>query len=158
MAPPYKHGYVAAYSRADAIRAIAEALGYNGLAMDSELRNYWSEGAWGNTMIGIKPERGLWATKADNGEVFRILQGNAIPVTERGPEWAEFKAKEQAKYQARREREEREQREKCERIFRVWQKLNRNDFRLYNQMRDSDTCKFEHDGHDYEVREVESSE
>jgi hypothetical protein len=52
------HGYVAAYSRADARRIIAQYCGRE--PPDSELRGYWSHGAWGNPMNGITPERGLW--------------------------------------------------------------------------------------------------
>lgn len=50
--------YIAAYSRADACRLIGEYCGAQ--PSDSELKNYWSEGAWGNSMAGIKVERGLW--------------------------------------------------------------------------------------------------
>lgn len=58
--PPsaYSHAYVAAYSRADARRVIAEYTGRE--PHDAEIRDYWSEGAWGNDMKGITPERGLW--------------------------------------------------------------------------------------------------
>lgn len=52
------HAYVAAYSRADARRVIQEYCGH--LPSDSELRDYWHEGAWGNSMDGVTPERGLW--------------------------------------------------------------------------------------------------
>lgn len=52
------HAYVAAYSRADARRVIEEYCGR--LPADSELRDYWSEGCWGNSMRDIPPERGLW--------------------------------------------------------------------------------------------------
>jgi hypothetical protein len=57
----FKHGYVCAKSRADAVRLIAE-LGFYGVN-DNELKIYWHEGAWGNPMAGIEPERGLWASK-----------------------------------------------------------------------------------------------
>jgi hypothetical protein len=51
------HAYVAAYSRADAARVIAEYTGRT--PPDSELREYWSP-TWGTAMQGIKPVRGLW--------------------------------------------------------------------------------------------------
>ena len=51
-------GYVAAYSRADARRVIAEYTGRD--PGETELRDYWSEGAWGSSMSGVTPERGLW--------------------------------------------------------------------------------------------------
>lgn len=53
------HAYVAAYSRADAVRVITEYLGYKTRGMENELKVYWSE-TWGNPMIGIEPQRGLW--------------------------------------------------------------------------------------------------
>lgn len=58
--PPYRgeSGFVAAYSRADAVRLINEALGWRAVS-DSELRDYWSE-CWGTPMEDITPERGLW--------------------------------------------------------------------------------------------------
>lgn len=52
------HAYVCAHSRADARRVIEEYCGYD--IGDSEIKVYWSEGCWGNTMEGIEPERGLW--------------------------------------------------------------------------------------------------
>lgn len=54
------HGYVCAYSRADAARVIEEYLGYKPLGIDNEIKVYWSDGCWGRTMDGIEPERGLW--------------------------------------------------------------------------------------------------
>lgn len=53
-----KHCYIAAYSRADAGRLYAQA-GRGSRGVDAELRDYFSE-CWGNSMEGIKPERGLW--------------------------------------------------------------------------------------------------
>ena len=50
-------GFVAAYSRADVRRVIAEYTGSP--TSDKELREYWSE-CWGNSMDGIPCERGLW--------------------------------------------------------------------------------------------------
>jgi hypothetical protein len=50
--------FVAAYSRADARRVIAEYCG--NLPADSELSVYWNEGTWGAAMEGVEPERGLW--------------------------------------------------------------------------------------------------
>ena len=53
----YQNACVAAYSRADARRVIAEYCGSD--IGDSELRDYWSQG-WGNSMQNVTPERGLW--------------------------------------------------------------------------------------------------
>lgn len=54
----YPHAFVAATSRADARRVIQEYCG--SLPSDVELRDYWTKGAWGDSMKGIPPERGLW--------------------------------------------------------------------------------------------------
>jgi hypothetical protein len=80
MSPPYEHGYVAAYSRADAIRVFTEATGYSSRGMDSELKVYWHQGSWGTSMTGIKPERGLWASLKGTREIVRIVNGRSVPV------------------------------------------------------------------------------
>jgi hypothetical protein len=65
------HAYVAAHNRADAIRVIEE---YCGRAPSvTEIRDYWHEGAWGNPMKGVVPERGLWIDFNDNGQPVRVL-------------------------------------------------------------------------------------
>ena len=53
------HAYVAAYSRADAVRVITEYMGHKTRGIENELKVYWSE-ACGNPMSGIEPQRGLW--------------------------------------------------------------------------------------------------
>lgn len=53
----YSCAYVAAYSRADARRVIAEYLGRD--IGDAEIRDYWHP-CWGNDMRDVVPERGLW--------------------------------------------------------------------------------------------------
>ncbi len=58
-----RHAYVCAYSRADARRVIAEYCGQ--IPPDSELKEFWSE-CWGNSMEGIKRERGLWIEFKNN--------------------------------------------------------------------------------------------
>lgn len=57
--------YVAAYSREDARRVCTEA----GLLDPGviEIRDYWSEGGWGNPMNGITPERGIWVLYGYHG-------------------------------------------------------------------------------------------
>jgi len=52
------HAYICAYSRADARRVVEEYCGQ--LPPDSEIRDYFCEGAWGNSMEGVEHERGLW--------------------------------------------------------------------------------------------------
>jgi hypothetical protein len=50
--------YVAAYSKADAVRLLKEA-GYATMTI-GEFNTYWSKGCWGNAMEGVTPERGVW--------------------------------------------------------------------------------------------------
>ena len=52
-----QHVYVCAYSQNDAIELFHE------LQMSvtlTEIRTYWSAGAWGHLMTGIPHERGVW--------------------------------------------------------------------------------------------------
>ena len=60
-----EHVYVAAYSRADAVRLINQAAGYSAVN-DAEIKNYFSDGCWGNPMDGITPERGVWVTRRES--------------------------------------------------------------------------------------------
>ena len=50
--------YAAAYSRADLRRLIAEYSERD--PGETELRDYWNAGSWGNAMEGVSPDRGLW--------------------------------------------------------------------------------------------------
>lgn len=47
--------YIAAYSREDACRVIAQATGSWPPGVRTELRVYWSEGLWGTTMAAYTP-------------------------------------------------------------------------------------------------------
>lgn len=67
----YVHAFVAAFSRADARRVIEEYCGR--LPTDSELRDWWSEGAWGTAMAGVEPERGLWLQVDQNKPPVRVV-------------------------------------------------------------------------------------
>lgn len=58
------HVYICAYSRADARRLIEEYCGRD--IGDFEIKNYFSEGCWGNSMDGVVPERGLWLQFSPN--------------------------------------------------------------------------------------------
>ena len=64
------HAYVCAYSRGDAVRAIAEATGYD-IITANEIKIYWAE-CWGSTMDGIEKERGVWTTQDYNDKPKRI--------------------------------------------------------------------------------------
>lgn len=55
----YDHIYVAAYSRADAVRLITEYEGYEPRGINTEIKVYWAE-CWGRPMDGIMPERAIW--------------------------------------------------------------------------------------------------
>jgi len=70
------HLYVAAYSEKDACDLSNEAYrrlkGYTDrpdikATTLNEVRNYWSKGCWGDRMIGITPERGLWWVEQNYG-------------------------------------------------------------------------------------------
>jgi hypothetical protein len=67
------HAYVAANSRADAARVITEALGREPRGVLNELKVYWSHGAWGDSMAGIKPERGIWVQQDRHSKPARLL-------------------------------------------------------------------------------------
>jgi len=85
ITPPHGlgHAYVAAYSRADACRVIEEYTGRKFPA--NEIRDYWSEGRWGNSMDHIVPERGLWL-KSSSSVPVRVVPSGApsklvVPIT-----------------------------------------------------------------------------
>lgn len=64
------HVYVAAYSMADARRVCVEAGLFDPGA--TEVSKYWNAGAWGNSMDGITPERGVWLQYGYSGQPVRI--------------------------------------------------------------------------------------
>ena len=66
------HAYICAYSRADAVRLIEQWLGYKPRGADAELRDYFSEGRWGENMKHVTPERGLWIQHYPDGPI-RLL-------------------------------------------------------------------------------------
>jgi hypothetical protein len=68
----YVHAYGCAPSRAALCRMLLEWSGGSGKGLDSYVRDYWSEGAWGNSMTGIAPEVGLWVQFDRSGEPERV--------------------------------------------------------------------------------------
>lgn len=57
----HHHAYIAAKSKADAARMMAQVFGF--FSENSALRElnvYWHAGAWGNHMKDVNPERGVW--------------------------------------------------------------------------------------------------
>ena len=64
------HANICAYSRADARRVVGE---YSGDDMsDAEIKEYWAE-CWGNSMNGIKRERGLWLEFNSNEPPIKVI-------------------------------------------------------------------------------------
>jgi hypothetical protein len=63
-----KHAYICAYSRTDACRLLAIISGTNPSYWQAEMRDYFSEGCWGNMMEGITPERGVWISDDSHRE------------------------------------------------------------------------------------------
>lgn len=68
---PFKtHASIAAHSRADLRRLIAEYCG--NFPQMEYLKNYYSE-CWGDDMEGITPQRGIWIAFDRWGEVIRVF-------------------------------------------------------------------------------------
>lgn len=57
------HIYICAHSVKD-INVLLEELGLVEVSQ-SEIKNYWHSGCWGNSMKGIEPERGVWLQRSD---------------------------------------------------------------------------------------------
>jgi hypothetical protein len=57
----YVHVYGCAPSRAALCRMVEEWSGRS-RSLNGYIRDYWSEGAWGDWMEGIEPEIGLWVS------------------------------------------------------------------------------------------------
>jgi hypothetical protein len=66
------HVYVAAYSMSDARRLCVELGLYD--PGYTEVSKYWSAGAWGNSMTGITPERGVWVGYGPRDKPTRITK------------------------------------------------------------------------------------
>lgn len=60
-----RHGYVCAYSQADAVALIKEKYGSVWITL-GYFRDYWSNCA-GDAMKGIEPSRGLWVENEEFG-------------------------------------------------------------------------------------------
>jgi hypothetical protein len=66
-----EHWYGCAESKADLMRLFFQADPRVPMSLH-EIKNYASEGCWGNTMEGITPERGIWV-KRYNGQLDRLI-------------------------------------------------------------------------------------
>lgn len=144
----HEHGFIAAYSVADAVRVAAEEYP-RACITTSEINVYWSK-CWGNSMIGITPERGLWIEEKKTREILRVIKSQLISV-ERGPEWAEFQAKEQSEYAAREATRLAAHQERCERAIALAEDLMF--IAITGIKRHGDKITFEYDGHKFEVKE-----
>lgn len=145
---PYEHGYIAAYSRADARRVWHEALGEQRGTM-IELTQYWSEGLWGNAMIGITPERGMWAQLSDRS-IVRLNNSREYAPT-RGPEWEEHLAKEKAEREEWERNRQQEHERHCSRVKKLAAVLVTAGFRVGVKDR---VAFFEWEGYEYKVTEA----
>lgn len=68
--------FIAAHSRADAIRMIIAYRGFEGCGLASYIKDYWSEGRWGRIMDGITPERGIWIQFKRNEPPVKVYDGD----------------------------------------------------------------------------------
>ena len=66
------HIYIGAYSIADAARILQQAYD-TPTTQINEITVYFSKGAWGNSMEGIKPERGAWVQEHHSEKPKRII-------------------------------------------------------------------------------------
>src|SRR5260221_2995113 len=152
----HEHGYIAAYSVADAVR-VAEAEYPDALITRSEINMYWS-GAWGNQMIGITPERGIWVEKKRDTSsnaltaervIVRIQNGKEYPL-DRGPEWEEFQRQQQSEREQYKAQQQAAHQERCARMVELVNVLNLK----CGHDPTSDFISFEYHGHKFEVREI----
>ena len=66
------HMYLAAHSRADAARMLAGYYGGSVSSWVAELRVYFAEGLWGNSMVGVSRERGIWEQEGFSDTPIRV--------------------------------------------------------------------------------------
>lgn len=150
----YEHGYIAAYSQADAVRIYEQYVGGRGTL--PEIRDYWHEGSWGNDMIGVTPRRGMFAKTKDGTLVEFVGFDKTKPLTRDDPQtWEAHQAEERKRREGREASKQRKNEERCERVFRLWQTLASKVAGFHQQMRDNDVIELDFEGHKYEIREVE---
>lgn len=143
----FEHGYIAAYSRADAVRIYEEFFG--GRAVLPEIRDYWSEGSWGNQMIGVTPRRGMFAKTKDGSLVEIIGIGKAVSLVRDDPQaWTEYQKQEQARRDAYTAHKRQEYQEKHNRL-----KQFAGHYILPTPKDDAITVEYR--GHRYEIREID---
>lgn len=120
----FRHGYIAAYSRADAVRVYEEF--FMGRGTLPEIRDFWSEGQWGNTMIGVTPRRGMFAETKDGALVeFIGFYAKHKPLErDDSAAWEQFQAKQKAATEAAEREREQAREEKRERIQQLSNELS----------------------------------
>jgi hypothetical protein len=77
----YVHAYGCARSRAELCRMLTEWAGGQPQRLDSYLREYWNEGAWGNSMAGIEPEPGVWVQWGRSNKPERVWPPESSALT-----------------------------------------------------------------------------
>lgn len=143
----YKHGYIAAYSQADAIRLAEENFGLRGWL--PEIRDYWSEGAWGDSMIGVTPRRGLFAETKDS-QLVEFVNHKPIVIERDDPQaWEAHQASQRAKREAYESMQSRSYQERCERAERLERVLN-----VGTIERVKDRIEFVFEGNRYRVEDL----
>lgn len=60
--PGAVHLFIGAYSQKDAVEVVKQYVApeFHATVSLSEIRRYFNKNAWGTTMDGIAPERGMW--------------------------------------------------------------------------------------------------
>lgn len=149
----FEHGYIAAYSRADAVRIYEEFFGGRGVL--PEIRDYWSEGLWGNQMIGVTPRRGMFAETKAGALVEFVGFHKHKPLERDNPEaWEIHQAEQQTKRNAAEAEKQRAREEKRERLASLYRKLMMLCDGITLET-DRITFVVEGDEHRYEIREIE---
>ncbi|HEX5704894.1 MAG TPA: hypothetical protein VFX97_16975 [Pyrinomonadaceae bacterium] len=149
----FQHGYIAAYSRADAVRLYDEFIGGRGTL--PEIRDYWNKGSWGNSMIGVTPRRGMFAQTKDGALVEFTAFGKHKPLERDDPEaWEAYQAKQQSERDATQADAQRAREERRERL-----RILADGLCLDDATFDGDvitfSAGFEQRSYRYEIREID---
>ena len=67
-----QHIYIGAYNKTDAAR-ICTVISEHSRGWINEINKYFSIGCWGDSMDGIKPERGAWIRGKHSNKPIRVL-------------------------------------------------------------------------------------
>lgn len=148
----YEHGYIAAYSRADAVRIYEQYVGGRGTL--PEIRDYWHEGSWGNTMIGVTPRRGMFASTKTGELVEFVGLSKTKPLTRDDPKaWEAHQAEERKRRERREAAKRRENDERTARLIALRDAILETVPETYTVSGDEPVIEFR--DRRYEIREVE---